>query len=950
MPIKLPKGFQRRKSSGNVLDDVQSPPGESSFKVLERPASKGKSFDGGMHLRMVSTGSPIPPPKDQYARGSDLYGVGRPDASNRYSTSSFVNNDRLTLLPRGSGGTERSQSTAHYDSAASSARLSTSSTNPSSIDTKSEKNTQSAAARSANDVSVLPTGSNRPSFLRSPVKTFSFSALKGSGEAPASPDAPAVYPPTIDNRRNRTVTESTASTATPPRLFDSDLALDNSELEDFGNMFDHIGSSPDPAPVRLIHQEVQSRLRHFLTFFAIFLVVLTTPIQVTNSSPTTMYPPTAYPGAAGQRVSRAPPPLPISVDRSQHIESSPYSWNSQTSHDGLIRSPSPSKTITQGSPMNKHPAPQSGRFGSMSDKPGSAILRRPVVPRKSTQDDDLHPAPLSPTRSKESNPPVTSSTRDALGVSPASEYHATLDTDLAENAQLANMYQETKEPPSKPLATNKVMTPEQWERYKKQKEMDSRLGALSDDSGSEVGDQSDDEDEVERTKQAAKQRRKQEAHLAVYRQTMMKVTGETPPARTGSSLSVYRQGDASPIDLSNRVSQMTVGSKNSGGDDGDEDEDVPLGILAAHGFPNKNRPPTRLGNSASNPNLRAASLAGAPTSGRGGNLPVFARQLPQDPYYGASLVQPSNREALTLHSNPVPIGAGPSTAHPIHPSGLVGVIAGEERARAARRGSPNPTGGYDVPQMPPHPGMMRSQTAGSLATMGYPQGMPPMPGMPPMLTPGDQAQIQMAQQMNQMMQMQMQWMQQMSQTMNGQMPPNPMGMPPFSGPLDPAASRPQSIQMHNTGMPHAGQRTMSTLNPSMAPWNNGAPVLPSINVNGNYAPSIAPSERSNIGLAPRYRPVSTAPEPEQSSYRRASTFTSSTVRPFSSMDMHSRAPQHQARPSVNTLGRRSPLAQQDDEDDEQAWAEMKLKKDKKQKTWALRKGQNALQELYNPAS
>jgi hypothetical protein len=53
---------------------------------------------------------------------------------------------------------------------------------------------------------------------------------------------------------------------------------------------------------------------------------------------------------------------------------------------------------------------------------------------------------------------------------------------------------------------------------------------------------------------------------------------------------------------------------------------------------------------------------------------------------------------------------------------------------------------------------------------------------------------------------------------------------------------------------------------------------------------------------------------------------------------------------MNTVGRRSPLAVQDDEDDEQGWAEMKMKKDKKQKSWALRKGHNALQELYNPAS
>ena len=44
MPIKLPKGFQRRKSSGNALDELPNPP-ELSFRVFERPSGR-KSFDG----------------------------------------------------------------------------------------------------------------------------------------------------------------------------------------------------------------------------------------------------------------------------------------------------------------------------------------------------------------------------------------------------------------------------------------------------------------------------------------------------------------------------------------------------------------------------------------------------------------------------------------------------------------------------------------------------------------------------------------------------------------------------------------------------------------------------------------------------------------------------------------------------------------------------------------
>lgn len=563
--------------------------------------------------------------------------------------------------------------------------------------------------------------------------------------------------------------------------------------------------------------------------------------------------------------------------------------------------------------------------------------------------------PLSVSRSRTNEETKLLSTSPVLpqngGASPSSLHSASFDPSIAADAELAHMYEESRPPPPKPASSNKVMTPEQWERYKQQKEMDRRLGALSDDSGSEAGDNYEDDDELDRDRQATKQRRKQEAHLAVYRQQMMKVTGEAAPPRPDSALAALKYNNGSSSDLDNRLSHLTVASRQSGGkssgEDEDEDEDVPLGILAAHGFPNRNRPPTRLATSPSNSNLRSVSQpppgtapSAAGQAAKGTSLPVFARGLPQDPYYGASLVNQPVRESLAAHSlSPSALGSGAATQHPIHPAGLVGVIAGEERARAARRGSPNPAGNYEMP------GMTRSQTAGNLSGVGYPQTG--MPGMPPMLNSADQAQLQMSQQMAQMMQMQMHWMQQMQSMMGPG--GNPQGGPPslaapsmYGGP----AQRPQSM-LPPMAPSHASQRTMSTLNAGMAPWNSTPNFLPSINVNGNYASSIAPSERSNIGLASRYRPVSTIGEPEASPTKRASTFTSASYQPWSQTNNRPQGVSHYSKPSVNTLGRRSPLnPQQDDEDDEQGWAEMKMKKDKKQKNWALRKGQNGLQELY----
>lgn len=59
MPIKLPKGFIRRKSSGNLLDTArenqpqqqQQPQPQPSFRVLERKSNIPEGFGGGDKLR-----------------------------------------------------------------------------------------------------------------------------------------------------------------------------------------------------------------------------------------------------------------------------------------------------------------------------------------------------------------------------------------------------------------------------------------------------------------------------------------------------------------------------------------------------------------------------------------------------------------------------------------------------------------------------------------------------------------------------------------------------------------------------------------------------------------------------------------------------------------------------------------------------------------------------------
>lgn len=533
--------------------------------------------------------------------------------------------------------------------------------------------------------------------------------------------------------------------------------------------------------------------------------------------------------------------------------------------------------------------------------------------------------------------------------------------DITSSARLASQYE--KEVSSRPNVQNKVMTPAQFEHYRQQRELNRKYSNASKSDSSVENDYDEDEDEAEKSREAARQRRKQEAHLSVYRQQMMKVIGEQAPAMSSlqppptSRLTVDQIGGSTP-NLSSRMSTLGLpagrqeGSKSS---DGEDDDDVPLGILAAHGFPNKQRPPTRLSASTSNPNLRG-SVAPGSVSGESGrdarnSLPVFARNLPPDPYYGAGLVNHPIREGLAMGGGNPSYG-GPGSSGSLHPGGLVGVIATEERARAMRRGSPN------------------AQAAGiprpySMANMGQMGGAPP--GMQP--SPGEMAQMQINQQMTEMMQVQVQMMQQMMQMQGQQGQINPGLMPPglFVNP----GGRPISTASSYNNMAGQDQRTLSLLDPAaMSRWNLNRPASVHPDATGRpgtpqgvhvYAPSIAPSERSNVGMASRYRPVSTVGQDPQ--LPRSSTFTS-TLKPWNNENQRSvsMTPPGSSQASnrkstsmatvtvrsISTQGRHSPAARAPDyDDDDEGWADMKKKREKKKSSWKMKKETPALGDLLH---
>lgn len=152
---------------------------------------------------------------------------------------------------RGSGGTQNSASSGgHNDNSSSEARFSSTSTLPSSADVPLDDRPP-LNATDPHSVSMPPLpGSNSLSF-RAAGRAFSF------GRKRTEPPSVRVAgpPPVIEHARSdgygsfnrpRAMTESSytsGSTATPPKLLGTGLELDQSDLSEFGSMFDSFGKS-----------------------------------------------------------------------------------------------------------------------------------------------------------------------------------------------------------------------------------------------------------------------------------------------------------------------------------------------------------------------------------------------------------------------------------------------------------------------------------------------------------------------------------------------------------------------------------------------------------------------------------------------------------------------------------------------------------------------------------
>lgn len=474
---------------------------------------------------------------------------------------------------------------------------------------------------------------------------------------------------------------------------------------------------------------------------------------------------------------------------------------------------------------------------------------------------------------------------------------------------LGRIDENTKPPPLEPTVEDglfhsslpdrgKIMTAAQFESYREVKGRQNSSNADEESHCDGRDDDSDDEDEAEISRRHRNERRKQEAHIINYRKNMVKTTGDPNLLPTMPALST----PPSPS----------------------QDDDIPLALLQVRRRPSESsRPPTRLGNPKSNPSLRstiqqpvgrpstARSIAsqqptrrpstarsvtsqhapvGRPSAAQSkasqnpnSPLPVFARGLPHDPF-GAN-------------SRNVPSGAvyPPQAQQSLYPGGLVSVIAIEQRDRAMRRRAQS-----RAPKMNPQHNNMHWGGGAQAYPYGQASSVYEAPGVqqPQMRISHAQAapnvrsdvQSQIMQQTAQNLNSQL-WLMQMMNCMNQQGTPNfaPMPQQPWQGynpmpqvngfPVAPAAPVESFSTLSgyaNTGMGPAGMdyagfqaaqfrvnmpthRPGTMYTPSVAPSERSNVGLPSRYRPGTvYTPSIAPSERSTVGLPSRYRPVSKA--------------------------------------------------------------------------------------------
>ncbi|KAF1949622.1 hypothetical protein CC80DRAFT_520452 [Byssothecium circinans] len=934
----------RRKSQGNAIE-------EGDAFAVHHPhdtapgAESGSGGGGGGGFRVMTSAEADARKREEKRRASEkaaskfrpFSGFG--SASNKARNQSFdddspASSKRDSKSSSGTGGS-RPYNNAQYGST---------STLPSSADTDSNDNVFAVPRPHVSHQHSLPNSltlaANKKKLPPPPVsesRAYSESPVPASG-------------------RMRAMTSSSyASTAKPPTL-DADLNFGSSDFDDMFSGLDRKESPP---------AAISSPGRSLLV---------------------------------GKRGFQAEP---IKIDRNHELEVEPplTSWDSRGSNDNLMAHspdsdspppPPPHKFShsQQYAPVASYSPDLNGPNGfanSHSYAQHSKVAPNP--PRPSPPEHKPSPAsgppiqtPASAQTASNNNTPRATN-RQAPSPQPQNEPEDEEEDLFAPpkanhplpQKPAAHTPQESRQSQQTDGSGHRIMTQAEFRAQQQ------RAKQQAADSDSESEDYEDEEEAEERAAQEAIARRKKQ-QMDLARETMRRTTtGSANPNRPGSVAESFSMGF--PSEISSKADEW-------------EDEDVPLGILAQHGFPSKDRMPTQPANvipsyfrNNSTPTLpeRPASAGNMGANRASTFRPAFARNLPEDPhatFIGGGVVQPMNRESMGFSRGPAsvigepmmypePQLSAPSLVEQIQMRDMTkqkymggasskkpqgGPFTGAMAAQMNPQANPNPTRismmNPAAPAMNPMQSMQGMNPMMNMNMMGGPNGMPMM-GVNNMGYPmSQQDYMQQMQQFQQMQQMfaaqQMQLQQQMQ--MFGQQPQDPRMSMMQPQPQDPRMSmmmQPQQDPRMSMAMSQGNnsflnvpggsqQRPMSimSVNPSAQPpprpYSTGSTMIgggfpsappPQLPPMPAFAPSIAPSERSNIGLSKRYRSVATG---------NGNTDAHSTVSSSMTLQASGGAPQQTqqgANGPVKGILKKGQQKSKEEEEDE-GWAKMAARKNK----------------------
>ncbi|KAF3005732.1 hypothetical protein E8E13_006375 [Curvularia kusanoi] len=850
----------RRKSQSNVLEEVST---------ANAPASPDAA----------ASAVPLPPSGD--SGGFRL--MSRQEVEKQTERRKTMEKEKKSAFPRfsgfGSNGNKARHQSFEDESPGSSKR-----------DSKSSSGTQFSTSRpyingQHGSTSTLPsstdTGSDdnlfanvpRPQIPHHSSSPGSYFSSKKS--LPALPKTSSGAPPNNSNtmpfgfgKRDRAMTTSSyASTAMPPKL-DQDLSF--GEESSFDDIFSGINRKASPEMSRQPEPTGRSLLAEKRTF----------------------------------------QPDPIKVLPQMNVEPPLRSWDSRGSADNLMDSPRsdnesppvpPPHKYQQYAPVSMAPdSPDLQSSAGFRDRNGQAA-REPFMrggstspeqnnTSKSTSSANSFETPLSSRSASTSATPKAPLPPSAIAYDDNDEDNMFAPPPPKAQAQALPVPKPTptvaKNPP-RPTNGSRVMSQAEFREYQKK-----RAAAPPPEDSESEEDYEDEEDAIKKREEEEVLRRKNQ-QMSFAREAMRRST--TAPGDPNRPESIIDNAFNSTMGFPSETSMKA---------DEWEDEDVPLGILAQHGFPSttRNRVPSQPVNAIPSAFPDRPASAGAMGGNRASHLPAFARNLPMDPhnsFIGGGLVHHANRESLGFNNfprgpasvagdMPAPLMyndagmsapslvdqiqmrdmtkkkylGGASNKKPVE-GPFTGMLGNQMNAQGQ---SANP---MRMSQMPMMNGGMNGMNGGMNPMMMGGMGNPMMGmGMGQMgFMPQQQDFMQMQQQYQQMQQMmamqfQQMQMQQMQQQQQQQDPRMSMAMPNnmFNNGM---MGQSQNMMGNNSflnvpgmqnGMQPPQNRPMSIMSSSQRPFSTFGGGL-GMGPGPGYTPSIAPSERSNIGLSARYRPV-----------------------------------------------------------------------------------------------